>query len=533
MHDSNTKKELHHDALQAGVADAKIEPRDRLSRGIQLEEPLIFERGRAGRRGFVLEAADWDVEKVDAQKELGPDLFRDDAAALPEVSEPDVVRHFTRLSQWNYAIDTGFYPLGSCTMKYNPKVNEAMARLPGFAQLHPYLPDKWCQGALELLWRLERILCQVSGLPHCSLQPAAGAQGELTGLMCIKAYHDARGDAGRTKIIVPDSAHGTNPASAAFNGMSVVEVASNEDGTLDPAAVAEVMDETVAGLMITNPNTLGIFEKQIIDICQIVHDGGGKVYMDGANMNAILGKACPGDFGIDVMHFNVHKTFSTPHGGGGPGGGPICVSDDLEPFLPVPRIRRTDSEEGVRFSRETDGHPQSVGKLKAFLGNFLVYVRAYTYLREYGSNLPKVSERAVLNANYVRTKLGDTYNVAYPGRCMHEVVFDDTSFKEFGVSTHDIAKRLIDFGYHPPTVYFPLNVEGALMVEPTESEPLQAIDEFIDTMETIHGEAKKSPPILEQAPQNAFRTRLDETKAARSPVLTYRQLQEQRKKNQM
>lgn len=519
-------------AMRAGVSEAAIEPRDRLSRGVQLEEPLIFERSRAGRRGFTFEAADWDVPEVDVARELGGALVREAPAELPEVTEPEVVRHFTRLSQWNYSIDTGFYPLGSCTMKYNPKINEAMARLKGFAQLHPYLPDRWCQGALELLWRLERLLCQVSGLSACSLQPAAGAQGELTGLMCIRAYHEARGDDQRTTIIVPDSAHGTNPASAAFNGFSVVEVASNEDGTLDPSAVEAVMDESVAGLMITNPNTLGIFEKQIDEICQIVHDGGGKVYMDGANMNAILGKARPGDFGIDVMHFNVHKTFSTPHGGGGPGGGPICVAEDLEPFLPVPRIERDPAGGEVRFRRVFDDHLESVGKVKAFWGNFLVYVRAYTYLREYGSDLPQISDLAVLNANYLRVRLSETYHVAYPGRCMHEVVFSHQSFDDLGVSTLDIAKRLIDYGFHPPTIYFPLNVDGALMVEPTETESLRALDEFISTMEVIHREAQESPQLLKQAPQNAFRTRLDETSAARNPLLTYRQLQEQERRSE-
>lgn len=512
------------DSMEAGTKNALIAPKDRISRGIQYEEPLIFERSRPGRRGFVFGEADWDVERIDVEAALGEELYREAPAELPEVSEPEVVRHFTRMSQWNYAIDTGLYPLGSCTMKYNPKINEAAARLPGFANLHPYAPDEWCQGALELMWRLERILCEISGLPFCSLQPAAGAQGELTGLMCIRAYHDARGDKKRTKIIVPDSAHGTNPASAAFTGYSVVEVPSSADGTLKPEAVRAVMDETIAGLMITNPNTLGLFEGDIAEICQIVHEGGGKVYMDGANMNAILGRARPGDFGIDVMHFNVHKTFSTPHGGGGPGGGPICVSEDLEPFLPIPRIERVEEDGKARFIRNFGDSPQSVGKIKAFWGNFLVYVRAYTYLREYGSDLPKISERALLNANYLRVRLRDTFNVVYPGMCMHEVVFDQSSFKDFGVTTLDIAKRLIDYGFYPPTIYFPLNVDGALMVEPTETESLRALDEYIATLLTIHEEARENPQLLKKAPQNAFRTRLDEVQAARKPVLTYRQV---------
>ncbi|RAL24714.1 aminomethyl-transferring glycine dehydrogenase subunit GcvPB [Lujinxingia litoralis] len=513
--------------LNAFVDNAPVSPSDRVSRGLNFEEPLIFERSEPGRRGFVFSESDWDVERIDVAGELGG-LMRTEDARLPEVTEPDVVRHYTRLSQWNYAIDTGFYPLGSCTMKYNPKINEAVARLPGFARLHPYMPEQWCQGALELLWNLERLLCEVAGLPQCSLQPAAGAQGELTGLMCIRAYHQARGDVKRTKIIVPDSAHGTNPASAAFNGFSVVEVPSSPDGTLSAASVAAVMDDTVAGLMITNPNTMGIFEGEIAEICKIVHEGGGKVYMDGANMNAILGKARPGDFGIDVMHYNVHKTFSTPHGGGGPGGGPICVSEDLAPFLPVPRIERHDEEGEVRFRLVREGYESSVGKVKAFLGNFLVYVRAYTYLREYGSNLPRVSERAVLNANYVRSQLNDVFNVAYPGICMHEVVFDDSSYKAGGATTLDIAKRMIDFGIHPPTTYFPLNVPGALMIEPTETESLRTLDEFLAVMRTIHREAVEAPEKLKGAPHNAFRTRLDETAAARRPVLTYRHAQAQR-----
>jgi glycine dehydrogenase subunit 2 len=515
------------DGLNAFASNPEFEPRQRVSRGLQFEEPLIFERSVAGRRGFTFSPQDWDVPRVDVAATLGEGLVRTQLAELPEVSEPEVVRHFTRMSQWNYSIDTGLYPLGSCTMKYNPKINESMARLPGFARLHPYMPDAWCQGALELLHRLEGLLCEISGLPYCSLQPAAGAQGELTGLMCIRAYHESRGDHKRTRVIVPDSAHGTNPASAAFNGYSVVEVRADANGVLNPRAVAEVMDDTIAGLMITNPNTMGIFERHIAEICKIVHDGGGKVYMDGANMNAILGQARPGDFGIDVMHYNVHKTFSTPHGGGGPGGGPICVTGDLLPYLPVPRIaRESDAGGRTRYRLDWD-QPHSVGKVKAFWGNFLVYVRAYTYLREYGSDLPEISERAVLNANYLRVKLNDVFKVAYPGTCMHEVVFDDSSFKDTGVTTLDVAKRLIDYGYHPPTTYFPLNVHGALMVEPTETETRAGMDEFVRAMRTIIAEANENPELLKGAPYNAFRTRLDETRAARKPVLTYRQHKEQ------
>lgn len=513
------------DGMKSFVADALIEPQDRISRGIQFEEPLIFDLSVPGRRGFVFGESDWDVPRRDLSEMIEPELVRTNPAELPEVSEPEVVRHFTRMSQWNYAIDTGLYPLGSCTMKYNPKVNEAVARLPGFTRLHPLMPDSWCQGALELLHNLEGLLCQVSGLDACSLQPAAGAQGELAGLLCIRGYHQARGDHKRTKIIVPDSAHGTNPASAAFCGFSVVEVQADPSGVLLPETVAAVMDDTVAGLMITNPNTMGIFEKHIAEICAVVHKGGGKVYMDGANMNAILGKARPGDFGIDVMHYNVHKTFSTPHGGGGPGGGPICVQADLEPFLPTPRIKR---EDDATYRLDWD-RPQSQGKVKAFWGNFGVFVRAYTYLREYGSNLPKVTEMAVLNANYLRVKLEDTFEVAFPGVCMHEVVFSDATFKGSGASTLDIAKRLIDYGFYPPTVYFPLNVSGALMVEPTETESLNTLDQFVAVMRTVFAESQANPDALHHAPYNAFRTRLDEARAARKPILTYRALKEQRK----
>ncbi|MFW5967099.1 MAG: aminomethyl-transferring glycine dehydrogenase subunit GcvPB [Persicimonas sp.] len=495
---------------------------------MKFEEPLIFERSRPGRTGFSLHEDDWDVPRLEPEAVWSDALVRSEPADLPEVSEPEVVRHYTRMSQWNYAIDTGFYPLGSCTMKYNPKINEGVARLPGFANLHPYMPDDWCQGALELLHNLQGFLSEIAGLPHCSLQPAAGAQGELAGLMCIRAYHEANGESHRDKIIVPESAHGTNPASAAFNGLSVVEVECREDGLLHPDAVEEAMDETVAGLMITNPNTMGLFETHIGEICEIVHAGGGKVYMDGANMNAILGKARPGDFGIDVMHFNVHKTFSTPHGGGGPGAGPICVCDDLEPFLPIPRVERRDaSEKGPEYYLDFD-HPQSVGKLKAFWGNFLVYVRGYTYLSEYGHRLEDLTELAVLNANYLRERLDDFLEVAYGGVCMHEVVFSDATLKERGVETVDVAKRLIDYGFHPPTVYFPLNVHGALMVEPTETESRATLDAFVDAMRTILDEAEADPELLKKAPYNAFRTRLDETKAARNPILTYRQLVEAR-----
>lgn len=514
------------DGLSAFVPDATTQPSANMASGIKFEEPLIFERSQPGRQGFCLHADDWDVPAAKIEDAWDSALVRQQKAELPQVSEPEVVRHFTRMSQWNFSIDTGFYPLGSCTMKYNPKINEGVARLPGFANLHPYMPDEWCQGALELLYKLQSMLCEISGLAHCSLQPAAGAQGELAGLMCIRAYHAARGDLGRTKIIVPESAHGTNPASAAFNGFDVVEVKCGEDGRLHPDALSEVMSDEVAGLMITNPSTMGLFETHIGEICRIVHAGGGKVYMDGANMNAILGKARPGDFGVDVMHFNVHKTFSTPHGGGGPGAGPICVVDDLEAFLPIPRVAKRGEDEiddDAVYYLDFD-QPNSVGKLKAFWGNFLVYVRGFTYLSEYGWELETLTEMAVLNANYLRAKLNKMLDVEFEGICMHEVAFNDSTLKARGVETLDVAKRLIDYGFHPPTVYFPLNIHGALMVEPTETESRQTLDGFVDALRTIIDEAQAHPELLKHAPYNAFRTRLDETRAARKPILTYKQL---------
>ncbi|AWV89364.1 aminomethyl-transferring glycine dehydrogenase subunit GcvPB [Bradymonas sediminis] len=510
--------------LAAFAPNATTRPSANITSGLKFEEPLIFERSQPGRKGFSLHVDDWDVPALDVEDAWDDALVRAEIAELPEVSEPEVVRHYTRMSQWNFSIDTGFYPLGSCTMKYNPKINEGVARLAGFANLHPYMPDEWCQGALELLYRLQGMLCEISGLAHCSLQPAAGAQGELAGLMCIRAYHEARGDTKRTKIIVPESAHGTNPASAAFNGFEVVEVKCGEDGRLHPDALHEVMSDEVAGLMITNPSTMGLFETHIAEICRIVHQGGGKVYMDGANMNAILGKARPGDFGVDVMHFNVHKTFSTPHGGGGPGAGPICVVEDLGEYLPVPRVsKRGEDDAGPAYYLDFD-HPNSVGKLKAFWGNFLVYVRGYTYLSEYGWRLETLTEMAVLNANYLRVKLNDMLDVEYQGVCMHEVAFNDSTLRARGIETLDLAKRLIDYGFHPPTVYFPLNIQGALMVEPTETESRQTLDSFVDALRTIIDEAEAHPELLKKAPYNAFRTRLDETRAARNPILTYKQL---------
>ncbi|MDJ0787510.1 MAG: aminomethyl-transferring glycine dehydrogenase subunit GcvPB [Myxococcota bacterium] len=489
--------------------------RPNASSGIAYEEPLLFERSVEGRVGYQLPRA--DVPEVDPAELLGADGVRDDLPGLPEVSEVEVVRHFTRLSTWNAAVDLGLYPLGSCTMKYNPKVNERMARLPGFAAAHPMQGDENSQGVLELLHRLGGALAEVSGLDHVSLQPAAGAQGELAGIMMIRAYHRARGEQ-RTRVLVPDSAHGTNPASAALNGFEVTTIPTGEDGVLHPEPVAEAMAEDVAGIMITNPNTCGIFERHIGRITEIVHAKGGLVYLDGANLNALLGIARPGDMGVDVMHFNLHKTFSTPHGGGGPGSGPVGVKAHLEPFLPSPVVvQRDDGSYGLDAER-----PQAIGRLHGNLGNVGMAVRAWTYIRSLGSEgLQRCGEMAVLNANYLLARLRDHFHVAYDQPVMHECVLSDRGLSESGVTTLDVAKRLIDYGYHPPTIYFPLVVPGALMIEPTESESLEGLDRFADTLIQIAGEAHETPDVVREAPHRTRHRRLDETRAARRPVLTW------------
>jgi len=490
--------------------------------GLVLEEPLIFERGAQGRSGVSLPAP--GVPRRDPADELGAAYLRppaDPREGLPAVSEPEVVRHFTRVSQWNYGIDSGLFPLGSCTMKYNPRVNEAAARLPGLAMAHPYLPEEKLQGPLALMVGLQEALAEISGFAAVTLQPAAGAQGELAGVLMMRAYHEAHHGGPRKKILVPASAHGTNPATATLAGYQTVEIRAGDQGWVLPEAVAEVMDEEVAGLMITNPNTLGIFEPHIAEIAEIVHAKGGLVYCDGANMNALLGKARPGDMGIDLMHFNLHKTFTTPHGGGGPGAGPVGVVEALEPFLPTPVVRRADGRYALDYDR-----PQSIGRLKAFYGNFGVLVRAYTFIRELGAaGLSQATELAVLNAAYLRARLaspeGGGFEVAFAAESLHEAVFSDASFKAEGVSTHDVAKRLIDYGFHPPTVYFPLVVSGALMVEPTETESRENLDGFVEAMRTISREATESPELLQAAPTRTIRRRLDETRAARSPVLRW------------
>jgi len=475
------------------------------------EPKLLFESSSAGRSAML-----WPPEPQDSASAIPEALRRDDIAGFPELGELEVLRHFTRLSQRNFAIESQFYPLGSCTMKYNPKVNEVVARLPGFLQVHPLVAADLLQGALALLYELERMLAEISGLDHVSLQPSAGAQGELTGLMLIRAYLADRGDA-RRKIIVPDTAHGTNPASSTLCGYDVVQISSNERGVIDASAVTRAMDSSVAAIMITNPNTLGLFETHIEAIAEVVHRQGGLVYLDGANLNALMGIAKPGHMGVDVLHMNLHKTFSTPHGGGGPGAGPVAVGAALREYLPVPRIVKN----GTRFEL-IEAAPKSVGRVRSYFGNFGVLVRAYSYILSLGGDgLEEVSRMALLNANYIRKKLETSYQLAYDEPCMHECVFTDRIQHRNGVSTLDIAKRLLDYGYHPPTIYFPLVVSGALMIEPTETEAPETLDGFIDAMRAIAEEAKSDPEWVKQAPHSTPVRRLDEARAARKPLLRW------------
>lgn len=482
---------------------------------LKKEEKLIFELSVPGRSTNLL--PECDVDETEISEMIPLSFLREGEIDLPELGEVDVVRHFTHLSQKNYGVDSGFYPLGSCTMKYNPKINEEVSKLDGFMKVHPYQPEKTVQGCLELLYKTDKFLSEITGMDRFSLQPAAGAHGEMAGLMIIKAYHEHNGDYKRTKIIVPDSAHGTNPASAAAVGFNVVEVKSNDRGGIDIDALKDLMDDEIAGLMLTNPNTLGLFDENIDIIAQIVHEAGGLLYYDGANANAIIGISRPGDMGFDVVHLNLHKTFSTPHGGGGPGSGPVGVKRQLVPFLPKPVVEYDNG----RYYFDND-RPLSIGKIKSFYGNFLVVVKAYAYILSLGAEgLKKVSEAAVLNANYIKEKLKKYFHLPYDRTCMHEVVFSGQWQKEYGVSTLDIAKRLLDFGYHPPTIYFPLIVREAFMVEPTETESKETLDEFINTMIEIANEAEKEPEKLHNAPLNTPVQRLDEAKAARSPVLKY------------
>ena len=484
-------------------------------KGLVFNEPLLFEMGSPGRTAYSLPKC--DVPEVELEAILPATEIRNPIDNLPELTELDVVRHFTRLSQWNFSIDTNFYPLGSCTMKYNPKVNNETANLSGFAQHHPYTPEALSQGSLQLMFELQEYLKEISGMEHVSLQPAAGAHGELAGMLMIHAYHSAQGIQ-RKKVILPDSAHGTNPASAALCGYSVVQIQSDERGLIDPKKLESIMDEETAAIMLTNPNTLGIFETDILKISEIVHSKGGLVYCDGANLNAVMGKTKMNRMGVDVLHFNLHKTFSTPHGGGGPGAGPIGVAEKLSPFLPKPIIEHADGKYTLNHDR-----PDSIGKMKAFYGNFGILVRAYTYIRSLGpEGIKQVAEMAVLNANYIKASLYEHYHLPYNGPSLHECVFNDKLQLKNKVSTMDIAKMLIDYGFHPPTVYFPLIVKGALMVEPTETESKETLDDFIVTMKKIAELAETKPEVFHGAPHMPVVSRPDEITAARNPKLRWK-----------
>ena len=485
---------------------------DSATSGIQHEEPLLFEHAHASAEAISLPG-------IHGETPAALNAFaRKQPAGIPGLSEPEAVRHFVRLSQWNHGIETGFYPLGSCTMKYNPRVNEQVVRLPGLAHVHPDQPEDSVQGVLSLLHELQTWLGEISGLPHVTLQPAAGAHGELTGMMMIRAWHDARGDERRRKVLVPDSAHGTNPASAVLAGLHTVEIKSGANGRIDPEVLKAHLDDETAGLMLTNPNTTGMFESDIAEICRLVHEAGGLVYGDGANLNALVGVARPGDMGIDCLHINVHKTFSTPHGGGGPGAGPVAVNDTLAPFLPVPRIEK--NGEDYRVVRETE---QSIGPVFGSIGQTGVLLRAAAYIAAFGrEHLHKIAEDAVLNANYVLHRLKDAYHVPFPGLCKHECLLTDERQERHGVKTLDIAKRLIDLGFHPMTVYFPLIVHGAMLIEPTETESRATLDAFCDAMLEIAAQCESGDTEeIHAAPLKPIRRRLDETRAARKPVLVW------------
>ena len=499
---------------------------------ISHNEALIFDRSHPGRAGFMLPPLDVDEIALD---EIIPAEFQreDDLEGLPEVSEVDVVRHFTRISTWNYSIDLGLYPLGSCTMKYNSRLNEKVARIAGFANLHPLAAEGETQGALEVIYELQQHLAEITGLPGISLQPAAGAHGEMTGIMIIRAFIDARDgkeqSAKRRTMLIPDSAHGTNPASAHLSGFTVKTIRSTAEGLTDLDHLRELCAHgDVAGLMLTNPNTLGLFERNIQEICRIVHDAGGLVYMDGANMNALVGVARPGDMGVDVIHLNLHKTFSTPHGGGGPGSGPCCCTKQLEPFLPVPRVVVSipTSRDSDRVFKLDFDYPQSIGRVKAFLGNYGMMLRALAYTLTHGyDGLREATEAAVLNARYIAHGLLSDYEKPFDAAPMHEVVFTDKRQARKGVHTLDIAKRLIDYGFHPMTIYFPLIVSGAMLIEPTESVGRQELDQFIEAMRSIAREAVEDPELVINAPHTTRIGRLDEAAAARKPVLRWRPTQ--------
>ncbi|HEX7491965.1 MAG TPA: aminomethyl-transferring glycine dehydrogenase subunit GcvPB [Candidatus Limnocylindrales bacterium] len=479
--------------------------------------PTLFERSRPGRGGGKV-----PHPPKDALARIPTSQLRAQGARLPEVSEPELARHYVNLSTLNYSVDGGFYPLGSCTMKYNPKVDEWAARLPGFSGLHPFAPDELAQGTLELLWELESALAEIGGMKAVTLQPAAGAHGELTGILMIRAYHQSRGDTERCEVLVPDSAHGTNPATASMAGFKTVTIPSAADGGVDVAAFRAALGPRTAAIMITNPSTLGLFESRLGELLEAVHAAGALAYMDGANLNAIMGRFKPGVAGFDVMHINVHKTFSTPHGGGGPGAGPVGVGERLLPFLPSPRVLR---DPDGRFRLETPGErPSSIGRVRAFAGNTGVLIRAYAYIRAHGATgLAQVSDDAVLAANYLKTRISDVLDVPFSRPCMHEFVASAATLKaETGIRTLDIAKRLTDYGIHPPTIYFPLTVEEALLIEPTETESLETLDAFVEAMRSIVNEAHVDPELLHSAPHSSPVRRLDETMAARQPNLRWR-----------
>ncbi len=482
----------------------------------------IFEKGAAGRRAFV--CPEIDVPSADPQELLPARLRRERPAKLPQVSEPEIVRHYVRLSKRNFDLDSGFYPLGSCTMKHNPRLNERVAALPGHARLHPLQEASRSQGALKLMWNLQRALSEISGLPHVCLQPSAGSHGELAGVLLTRAYHEDRGE-DRRKVLTPDTAHGTNPATVTMAGLEVVKLATDEHGGIDLHDLRAKADDQVACLMLTNPNTLGIFDRNISEIAEIVHGAGAILYYDGANLNAVMGLSRPGDMGFDIVHFNLHKSFTQPHGGGGPGSGPIAVSDRIEPYLPVPVLTARNAEDGLCFEL-TEDRPKSIGRLRGFHGNYGCFVRAYAYIRSLGAEgLFDASQAAVLNANYLLARLRELgvlerLPLAYGQLCMHEFVLCGAPMKrELQVRTLDLAKRLLDFGYHPPTVYFPLLVEEALMVEPTETETRETLDEFAEALASILAEAEQDPQIARTAPHSTPVRRLDEVTAAKRPVI--------------
>ncbi|MDE6228068.1 MAG: aminomethyl-transferring glycine dehydrogenase subunit GcvPB [Muribaculaceae bacterium] len=482
-------------------------------------DKLIFELSRPGRKGYSLPA---DKFATDGMATIPTDLLRKSEPELPEVSELEVVRHYTNLSNKNFGVDTGFYPLGSCTMKYNPKINEELSNLTAFTSLHPLQSEKSVQGALELYWNLQRMLSNIAGLAEFTLNPYAGAHGELTGLMVMRQYHLSRGDKKRTKVIVPNSAHGTNPASAMVAGLEVVEVKSKPNGSIDVEDLRPLLDDTVAGIMMTNPNTLGMFETEILEIAKLVHDAGGLLYYDGANLNPLLGKVRPGDMGFDIMHINLHKTFSTPHGGGGPGSGPVGVAEHLVEFLPNPRVKKNDDG-----SFSITGNETSLGSVSTFLGNFGVMMRAYAYILTLGKeNIKNVGPLATLNANYIKESLKDDYLLPIEGVCKHEFVFDGLKDKSTGVTTLNVAKRLLDYGFHAPTIYFPLLFHESMMIEPTETESKETLDEFIEVMKKVAKEARETPDDVKNAPLTTIVRKLDETTAAKNPILSYKALKE-------